>query len=57
MYLLSPLPQHFVEDSNLIKINVNSSVEEENLEGREFLKEGVWEKRRAVLPELFCLEK
>lgn len=57
MYLLSPLPQHFVEDSNLIKINVNSSVEEENLKGREFLKEGVWEKRRAVLPELFCLEK
>ena len=57
MYLLSPLPQHFVEDSNLIKINVNSSVEEENLKGREFLKEGVQEKRRAVLPELFCLGK
>lgn len=57
MYLLSPAPQHFVQDSNLIKVNVHSSVKEENLKGGGFLKERKLEKRRAVLPELFCLEK
>lgn len=53
---ISSLSQRFVQDSNLIKTNVNSNVEEKNLKGRGFLKKGGLKKRRAVYLNCFALE-